>query len=345
MTTLRDLSRHLNLSVTQISRALNGYSDVSEDTRQRVEKAAKDLNYHPNVSARRLVTGRSGVVGLVMPTIPEAPRDSLFVQIVGGLSAHFSRRGMQFILHVADGEGDIVNVYRRLIDGGSLDGFVLLEPEVDDPRITFLRGRGVPFVVHGRHTTVADHPYFDIDNDDVAYRLTACLTARGHRRIAFLNGRAGRTYVEWRHQGYLRALADAGVMPHPGWHLTDEMTEGFGLLGTMRLLDGPGPHPTAIVCGNTLIARGVFRTLSAMGLSVPGDVSVVAHDDELPGVRMAGFEPALTGTHSPLAFSWEPLAALLVEAIDRSSRLDLEGLQRFGEVSFVQGGSVGPPRD
>lgn len=345
MTTLRDLSRHLNLSVTQISRALNGHSDVSEDTRRRVEKAARDLNYQPNLNARRLVTGRSGVVGLVMPTIPEAPRDSLFVQIIGGLSAHFSRRGMQFILHVADGEGDIVHVYRRLIDGGSLDGFVLLEPEVDDPRITFLRERGVPFVVHGRHTTVADHPYFDIDNDAVAHRLTTCLTAMGHRRIAFLNGRAGRTYVEWRHQGYLRALAEVGVTARPHWHLTDEMTEGFGLLGAMRLMDGPGPHPTAIVCGNTLIARGVFRTLSAMGRSVPDDVSVVAHDDDLPGVRMAGFEPALTGTHSPLAISWEPLAALLVETIGRSSRLDMEGLQKLGEVSFVQGGSVAPPRD
>lgn len=337
MTTLRDLSHHLNLSVTQVSRALNGHSDVNADTRERVMVAAKELKYHPNLTARRLVTGRSGVVGLILPMVPEAPQDSLFVQIVGGLSRHFSGRGMQFVLHIADGPDNIIEVYRRLIVSRSLDGFVLLEPEVDDPRIAFLSERKVPFVVHGRRAMTTDHPYFDIDNDAVAYDLTSWLTARGHRRIAFLNGRAGRTYVEARHAAYLRALSEAGAMIRPDWHLTQDMTEGFGLTATMDLFRGDGPHPTAIICGNTLIAKGVYRILTALGLSVPGDVSVVAHDDELPGVRAAGFDPGLTGTRSPLQVSWEPLAGLLADAI---AGVPAAELQRLGAVDFIERGSV-----
>ena len=150
MTTLRDLSRHLGLSVTQVSRALNNHSDVSEDTRERVHAAARELGYQPNVSARRLVTGRSGMLGLVLPDVPPEPEDSMFVQIVGGLSKHLSRLGRQFVLHIADPEEDIVEVYRRLTSSGAIDGFVLLEPLLKDRRVAYLRGAGVPFVIHGR---------------------------------------------------------------------------------------------------------------------------------------------------------------------------------------------------
>ncbi len=101
MATLRDISRELGLSVTQVSRALNGHDDVSEETRARVQDIAKALKYQPNLTARKLVTGKSGIVGLVLPQVPTAPEDTLFVQIVGGLSRHFSRRQMQFVLHIA----------------------------------------------------------------------------------------------------------------------------------------------------------------------------------------------------------------------------------------------------
>ena len=249
MTTLRDISRHLGLSVTQVSRALNGHSDVSADTRVRVTEAAKALKYQPNLTARKLVMGKSGIVGLVLPAVPAAPQDSLFVQIVGGLSRHFSHRQMQFVLHIAAPGDDIIEVYRKLINSGSLDGFVLLEPTQDDPRVAYLRERKVPFVLHGRTESSPNYPYFDIDNDGVGYDLTRYLTDRGHRRIAFLNGRAGRSYAESRLIGYARALAEVGVVYDPALYLCDEMSEGAGLLGTVQLWSGNRLRPTAIICG------------------------------------------------------------------------------------------------
>jgi LacI family transcriptional regulator len=337
MTTLRDLSRHLGLSVTQVSRALNGHADVSAETRLRVVEAAAALRYQPNLSARKLVSGRSDMFGLVLAGVPEAAQDALFVQMVGGISAHFSRQRKQFVLHIAEGEEDILEVYRRLIDGGSLDGFILLDPQLDDPRVAFLRQRKVPFVVHGRDEAAPDYPYFDIDNVAVGRLLTGLLTARGHRRIAFLNGPAGRTYVEWRRRGHLEALAEAGIEADPALHLNGPMTEGFGLTGTMRLMSAPRP-PTAIICGNMLIAKGALYLLAQLGMAVPGEVSVVAHDDDLPGVRAAALDPALTVTRAPLAESWRPLAELLLGRIAGRPMAELQVISR---VEVVTRESVG----
>ncbi|HVG48018.1 MAG TPA: LacI family DNA-binding transcriptional regulator [Rubellimicrobium sp.] len=341
MTTLRDLSRHLGLSVTQVSRALNNHSDVSGDTRERVHAAARALGYQPNVSARRLVTGRSGMLGLVLPGVPPDPEDRMFVQIVGGLSQHLSRLGRQFVLHIADPEDDLVEVYRRLTSGGALDGFVLLDPELKDRRVEFLRGAGVPFVIHGRIEEPHDYPFYDIDNRGVAETLTGLLLEAGHRRIAFLNGPRSRTYAASRRHGFRAALTGAGLTEEAGLHRFGPMTEGEGLLAGVALWGDGRPQPTGVVCGSSRLAAGVLRALGALGLRVPEDVSVVVHDDELPGLRPGAFEPPLTATHSPLQDGWPYLARLLAAAVDGAPLADL---QVVGKVRLIERGSVAPPR-
>lgn len=336
MATLRDISNTLGLSVTQVSRALNGHSDVNEETRKRVKEVARKLDYLPNVSARRLVTGRSGIVGLVLSGVPGRSDERLHMRIVGGMSAHFTRSGLQFILHIAEESDDIVDVYRRLIDSGSLDGFVLLGPLVNDPRIVFLKNRGVPFVLHGRTERSPDYPFFDIDNERIGYRLARYLIDRGHRQIAFANGPQGLAYVKARDQGYRRALAEAGIEFDVRIVQMDRMTEDFGLIAGMRIFSGER-RPTAIICSSTLIAKGVYQALLALGLSIPDDVSVVAHDDLLPETRARAFNPSLTCTRAPLEDSWKPLAEALVGALQGAP---LSEIQRVGRVDFVERNSV-----
>jgi LacI family transcriptional regulator len=337
MATLKDIARKLDLSITQVSRALNDHSDVNEETRLRVKSTARAMNYHPNASARKLVSGRSGIVGLVVPQRPNLRQDGIFLEVVAGLSAQFSGRGMQFVLHLkAEGE-PIVPVYQKLIGKAFLDGFVLIDPLDRDPRIEFLRKAGSAFVVHGKGGGIVDYPYFDIENEQLAHDLTRHLVTRGHQRIAFLNGVAGRSYVTVREAGYRRALHEAGLPDMAGLHLNSDMDEANGLTGTIRLFTAGAPRPTAIICGNVRLARGVYQALAALGLSVPGDVSVVAHDDELPDLRASAFFPALTVTKSPLRDSWEPLADCLAGAIDGKP---LASLQRIGRYSFIERNSV-----
>jgi LacI family transcriptional regulator len=340
MTTLKDLSKVLGLSVTQVSRALNGHSDVNEATRLRVMDAAKSLNYHPNISARKLATGRSGIVGLVIPAMHDRAGDHLFVQQIRGLSERFSQNNVRFILHMADPEEDLIDAYRRLIDSASLDGFVLTDARDFDPRITFLKMRGVPFVLHGRSKDTVDHPFYDIDNFAVGYQLTQHLLTGGHRRIAVLNGKEGRSYCTQRQRGYVQALSESGIDYDPSLHRNGHMEHGFGLVETVLLMKMRVP-PTAVIAGNTLIAKGIYDALAALNLSVPKDVSVVAHDDVLPLAATEQFSPPLTVTVSPLHASWSPLADILLGALNGQN---IETLQKIGEIGFECRASVAPPR-
>jgi LacI family transcriptional regulator, galactose operon repressor len=341
LTTLRDISRELGISVTQVSRALNGHSDVNEDTRQRVLEAAQSLNYHPNISARKLVSGKSGIVGLVLRQSAISARGSDFIEIVGGLSQAFSRLRMQFMLHIAEEGEDIVEVYRRLTYSGAIDGFVVVEPRVKDRRIAFLKQQQVPFVVHGRTEEAPDYPYFDIDNFDVARRMTQYLIDKGHQRIALVNGRAEWTYASWRTQGYQDALARAGISFDPRLVTGGQMTEQLGLVSAIEMLRWSKRRPTAFIAGNILIAKGIYGAVRALGLSIPQDVSVTGHDDQLHDMPAEAFYPGLTGTGSALNLSWEPLARFLRGRIDGAPLGDVQSL---GPVTFDERGSVAERR-
>jgi LacI family transcriptional regulator len=336
MATLKDISRRLQLSVTQVSRALNDHSDVNEATRARVKAMARAMNYHANVSARKLASGQSGIVGWVVQQHALLGQAGIFYEVVSGLSSQFSNRGMQFVLHIAESDESILKVYERLIGKGALDGFVLTDPAQDDLRIPYLVDRGVPFVVHGR-TAQADYPYFDIDNRGLAQQSAQIMLDHGHRAIACINGLAGRSYVAARDAGYGAALAGAGLAVDTRLLCYGEMTAAHGLTSTVRLFSGDGPHPTAILCGNVAIAKGVYRALEALSLRVPQDVSVMAHDDHLPNLRASAFFPSLTVTKAPLSDSFLPLADCLAGAIAGAS---LQDVQKLGGYDVILRNSV-----
>jgi LacI family transcriptional regulator len=337
MATLKDVARRVGLSVTQVSRALNDHADVSADTKIRVADAAKALKYHPNVSARKLASGRSGMVALVVASYPGLTQDHMFFEVAAGLSAQFSSQAMQFVLHIAKAGENQIAVYQRLIGSGTLDGFVLTATESNDQRIRYLKSRGVPFVVHGRAEGDDDYPYFDIDNFGLAAQATRHLTARGHQRIALINGLQGMSFAKARLDGYRTALSEADLSLSPDLVAHGWMDESLGLVETVRMFSGSRPPPTAIFCSNVLIAKGVYAGLSALGKAVPQAVSVIAHDDLLPDVRASAFYPPLTVTRSPLRESWVPLTEFLAGAIEGRP---IGSLQRIAPHEFIERGSV-----
>lgn len=342
MPTLKDVAKKAGLSVTQVSRALNNHSDVNADTRERVHAIARSLNYQPNLSARKLVSGRSGLIGLVTPHSQDLENDGFFIEVIAGLSTQFSVREMQLVLHIAEKNAEILPVYQRLIGNGALDGFVLLMPMEDDERIRFLTSANVPFVVHGRSGTQQNYPYFDIDNEGIFHEITSYLLSLGHRNIAFLNGPAGRGFVEARSRGYLSALSKTGIDPAKGNIRNQNMSEAYGLVATIDLFAGKEDQPTAIICSHTRIAKGVYRALNALGLAVPDDVSVMAHDDHVADIQTAGFYPALSVTDAPLRNSWGPLAECLADAI---SGAPLSQVQRTGEHQIHIRQSTSQPKE
>lgn len=340
MATLREIGKSLGLSPATVSRALNGFPEVGERTRARVVEAARMMDYRPNQVARKLVTGRSGIIGLVVARPRTLATDTTFFNVVSELSASLAERDVDLVLHVAS-DADEVEPYRRLIAKGTLDGFVVNGPRPNDPRISFLTDEGVAFVVHGRDVADAPYPYFDIDNRAVSASAVELLCDLGHQRIALLNGPGDRSFAHDRRGGFFDALALRGRVTPSRFAIDGAMSEDQGYIATLRLLSGSqGPVPTALVCGSTLLAAGAMKAALELGLVVPRDLSILAHDDHVPQLPAAGFAVPLTTTSSPLTDASAPLAELLLARLDGET--DPAKLQRIATAALVVRRSTGP---
>lgn len=313
MTRLRDVARATGFSVTTVSRALRGFDDVTEATRRRIEAAAREMNYRPHQIARKLVSGRSGMVGLVLDAPPKPFEHGHFFELVASLSQAFSARDLDFVLHIGDGT-DLLQTHKRLMYRGSLDGFILTLPVIDDPRVDLLLDRGVPFVVHGHQAGDGRYAYFDTDNRVASSIAVELLAGLGHRRIAILAGPEQWPSVADRTRGYQEAMAAAGLPVDPALIFNGDTSTAYGAEVAGALLAGRD-GPTAIICCNSLVAAGVYAAARAFGVSIPGELSVVAHDDALPQVQTEDLDPPLTVTKLPLRAAGEPLAELLMRRI------------------------------
>ncbi|WP_373635738.1 LacI family DNA-binding transcriptional regulator [Yoonia sp. SS1-5] len=313
LATLKEIGAELGLSPATVSRALNGFPEVNVKTRDKVREAANRLGYRPNRVAQRLVTGRSGMVGMIVKIRQDMSADQTFFEMLTGLTAALAARDVDLVLAV-DQEADPLVAYRKMLERDVLDGFVLNAPAHDDPRVAFLRENDIPFVLHGQSGDAVDYPCFGIDNQKVSADAVRLLTGLGHTRIALLNGKVNYAYAADRLEGFRTAMADAGLGAVDGFVGENAETESEGYLQALDMLSARDQaRPTAFVCASTLIAAGVIRAVKDRGLRVPQDVSVVAHDDALPQLRAISFDPALTVTRAPLRDACAPLANLLVD--------------------------------
>lgn len=335
MVTLKDISREVGLSVTQVSRALGGHSDVSQETRDRVQDTAKRLGYRPNAIARGLKTGRSGIVAMIVAGSRDPELNAHLFEIVMGLSAEISALGLQFVLHVGQPGADTVQLHADLYRSGGIDGFVLIGPAPDDRRIACLKRMGAPFIVHGRDAA-QNHAFVDIENFEVGRQMTAALLARGHKRIAFLNGPEDEYFAVQRRRGVDAAFAAHGQHTDPDLMLSVSMIEPAGAEATRRLLALPD-QPTAIIAGNTMLARGVYAAAQDRGVAIPQDLSVLAHDDGLEMYSTNSFAPILGGTRAHLTHAWVTLAADLKQIIETQ---DNASHSRILDLTFDEGGSM-----
>lgn len=343
MVTLKDIGRHLGISPAQVSRALGGYSDVSERTRQRVEEAVHLLGYHPNPNARKLRLGRSGIVGLVVPERSEQEESNILLEILLGLAVEFWKRNVLVVLNVMPESGSSQESYQRLFRQGAVDGFVVVNPSADPGGLSLLTREGIPFVTHGRAGAEDTQPFVDLDNRAVGCMMAQRLTELGHRDIAFIDGPENSFSAQERLEGLVAILAGQKQTLRNEFICRNVMTEQFGEAAVRRLFADGAPRPTAIMVGNMVLATGVMRALAAHGLSIPGDVSVMAHDDGLARYPRSALLPELSGTASPFAEAWEDIAGFLEAAISaQGSAADTgnDKLQKLIAPIEVQGASI-----
>lgn len=333
---IRQLAKSLNLSVSTVSRALNGYKDVNEDTRARVLSAAKKYGYTASPAARGLRTRSSGLFAFVLSPPQKGFANPFFLDLMVGIEARSRESGYHVIMVSANSIDDELQRFRELSERRIVDGFIFARTRRDDPRISFLQAHDIPFVTHGRSETGQPAPFLDIDHEVVGNAGCARFIALGHRRIALLNTPGELMYSHHRRKGYEDALRFASIKLDPELVVEEDLTEEGGATGVRRLMAAENP-PTAILCGHDLVAMGAMRTLAESG-RVPGrDVGVIGSDNNPLGPFLS---PPLTTFTAPRVAAGRRLAELLLDAING---VPIERLQEIWRPELVIRASDGQP--
>jgi len=336
---LKELATKLGLSPTTVSRALNGYPEVNEATRERVVAAARKHNYRPNTRAIRLATGRAMAVGHVIPLNTRTEiMNPIFSDFIAGAGEIYSRNGYDMTLSIVPDEAEEAT-YRDLMSRGAVDGVIVHAPKTDDPRIRVLRDLGLPFVVHGRASGSAlDYSWVDVNNRRAFQRATEFLLDLGHRRIALVNGLEHMDFAIRRRSGYADALTAQNLTPDPAIMSTDEMTEISGHRAAERALSSDQPA-TAFLAASMLQGMGIRRAIEGRGLRMGRDVSVIIFDDDLSYLRNGEAVPIFTATRSSVREAGRYSAEMLLSLI---ANPDAPPQHRLLEAELILGQSTGP---
>ena len=336
---LKEFARQLGLSPTTVSRALNGYPEVNEATRERVMAAAKRLNYRPNSRAQRLATGRAMAIGHVIPIANKHEMvNPVFADFIAGAGETYSRNGYDMVLSVVP-DNDEEAAYRELKARGTVDGVIVHGPRMDDPRVRLLTEIGLPFVVHGRASgSQTPYSWLDVNNRRAFRRATDFLLDLGHRRIALVNGLEFMDFAMRRRIGFTEAQEARGLTPAPELMLSAEMTEGRGHAMAASMLALPQP-PTAFLVASMISGMGVRRAVEERGLRIGRDVSIIIHDDDLSYMKNGEDVPIYTATRSSVREAGRQAAEILLSLITDPSG---EPQTRLLEAELIIGQSTGP---
>ena len=269
--TIRDVARKAQVSVASVSRALNGFENVSDETRARVAEAVKELGYVPHAGARSLSLARTNAIGVVLPAL----HGEFFSEIVRGMDQVASARGYYLLLSNMHSEsaGGGAAVLRAL--RGRVDGLLLMAPHIRDHELVEAMPAGLPTLLINTRGQPAGCAGIHLDNAAGARAVAEHLLALGRKRIVHIAGPEGNIDAQERAEAFRAAVAQPGVKLET---IQGDFYEESGERAVKTLL-GKGAEFDAIFAANDNMAIGALTALREAGLRVPEDVAVAGFDD------------------------------------------------------------------
>jgi LacI family transcriptional regulator len=268
---MKDIARDLEVSVMTVSKALRNHSDISNQTRERVLKRARELRYQPNWVARSLVTRRTYIVGLVIPDLMH----SFFTEVAKGVAGVLEPAGYQVV--IVNSEEDPETEARQIdvLLARNVDGLILASAQSNGRARLFrtLESRRARYVLIDRLPPGTRANYVGGRDTEIGELATEHLIEQGCRRIGHLRGPAIPTGTG-RLRGYRRALARHGLQAPPGYVRKAQYSDEAGYRAMCELLQIE-PRPDGVFCYNDPVAAGAVRAVLQAGLSVPRDVAII----------------------------------------------------------------------
>ena len=314
--TIKDLARHLNISVATVSRAMRDMPEIKAETRDAVLKLAKEWDYQPNLLATNLVKSRTKTIGVIVPDLAY----HFFASVIKGIEEEAIARGYSLLLTQTSElyERELTNVQN--LSRGQVEGFIvsISQETTDFEHLKRLRRKGIPLVFFDRDVDEIDVPKVMVDNVGAAYEATLHLIKNGSKRIAFLAGPSNVTVSNLRQSGYEKALLDSvleldeTLVVHGNYNLQ----QAIKLTDELFQIKNP---PDGLVVVSDRLALGAIAALRRKNIKIPKDVAIVSFNDE---PICAIVTPTLTSVAQPTFEMGKMAVTLLINQIENPDSLE-----------------------
>jgi DNA-binding LacI/PurR family transcriptional regulator len=336
------LAHELGVSTATVSRALNGKSDVNQQTRNRVLEAAARLGYAANASARSLAKGSTNQIGFMIELNPEtATSDNFFMGVFDGVQSVLVQHDLELVVLPCPTSRDPYPYLQRFVARNAVDAMIISATQRVDPRIDLLQTRAIPFVAVGRSSSGKDYSWIDLDFEGVVRASIDRFVGQGHRRIAVTVPPGGINFAHLMRDSYRRAMRKHGLPVDPDLIIETTWNEqgGYDLADVIFGLADP---PTAVLLIYEMISIGLYRRLQELGKRPGRDLAVIAFRDE-PAIRF------LSPTVTRFQLSLHDLGVGIAEAVLAQlpayrARYPLGTVQKRWPLDLMPGESDGPVR-
>jgi DNA-binding LacI/PurR family transcriptional regulator len=312
--TLKEVAARAGVSYQTVSKVLNRKVQVSKETEERILQAVDELGYRPNQIARNMRAQRSFMIGYSWERTSPDQVNHILDQFLTSMVEEAQAAGyhlLPFPYHQGEAH---VNDYRELINTGRVDGFILSSINYDDPRISYLLERQIPFVAFGRSNPDVDFCYVDVDGADGVHQAVDYLLCKGHSRIAVIAWPEGSRVGNERLQGYYDAMQAANIPILPGWIQRGQGDYEFGRQVCQRWMAMEvTDRPTALIAMNDTQAIGAMHGAQECNLQVGKDIAIIGFDDA-PMTQY--LQPALTTIRQPIRLVGRKCIEMLVSWMD-----------------------------
>ncbi len=333
--TIKDIAKLADVSPATISCVLNKNKKISDKTRIKIMKIIEETGYTPNFFARGLANSRTNTIAVITPYVNCVLGDRYFGEGVSGIYETAKKNNFKIILEQATLDFTISKRYLELFKEHSIDGMLYIGSTMNDTYLVDFVGRGYPFILVNSFLENIDVSYVCVDNREIGYNAAKHFYSLGHRRIAFIYGSMNVSTTLEQYIGYKKFLDEKGIRTNADYVRTGDFKLSGGLKAGLELLELEN-KPTAVFCGNDLMAIGSIAAFKSKKLSVPRDIAVIGCDD----IEMCEYEEPKVSSFTQNIFEIASIACeKLIEKINTGNQEN--GLKMKIQSKFIRRESCG----
>ena len=281
---IKELAKKLGLSITTVSRALGGYSDVSEKTRERVKKFANKYKYSPNPYASTLASGKAKTVGYVLPiygTNTSTLNQGNFFQFISGMSEELLSESIQLQILFAKSEEEELKAYKKLITEHKIENIVLQNLKTKDRRIEILNKYKINYVAWGKTKDKSNYSWVDLDNDKAIEVIINYLIKKNHTHIAYINISEKYNFANERKSSFLKNLKLNKINFNPNYYASVKLEEPEKSFEIIKKMLMKNKKISAIICSTEFSALSAIKACNYLNYKIGKDISIITFDGAL----------------------------------------------------------------